>query len=94
MSNVFDFFATPELLDMKKSDPEFWQYSIKKHGVDPKDCVLFDDALYAVKAAKKEGIVTVGLEDFPWNENEWDHIKKEADMTLKTIADIDIDKLK
>lgn len=92
--DYFDFFATPELLDMKKSDPEFWQYSIKKHGVDPNECVLFDDALYAVKAAKKEGIVTVGLEDFPWNENEWDHIKKEADMTLKTIADIDIDKLK
>lgn len=92
--DYFDFFATPELLDMKKSDPEFWQYSIKKHGVEPNNCVLFDDALYAVKAAKKEGIVTVGLEDFPWNENEWDHIKKEADMTLKTIADIDIDKLK
>lgn len=79
---------------MKKSDPEFWQYSIKKHGVKPEDCILFDDALYAVKSAKKEGIVTVGLEDFPWNENEWDSIKKEADMTLKTIADIDVDKLK
>ena len=92
--DYFDFFATPDLLDMKKSDPDYWQYSIKKHGVEPNDCVLFDDALYAIKAAKKEGIMTVGLEDFPWNENEWDYIKKEADMTLEKIADIDIEKFR
>lgn len=92
--DYFDFFATPDLLDMKKSDPDYWQYSIKKHGVRPEECVLFDDALYAVRAAKKEGITTVGLEDFPWNQNEWDCIKEEADMTLKKIADIDIDKFR
>lgn len=88
--DYFDFFATPELLDMKKSDPAFWQYSIKKHGAKPSDCVLFDDALYAIKAAKKEGIMTVGLEDFPWNEKEWEYIKEKADLTLATIADMDI----
>lgn len=88
--DYFDFFATPELLDMKKSDPAFWQYSIKKHGAKPSDCVLFDDALYAIKAAKKEGIMTVGLEDFPWNEKEWEYIKEKADLTLPTIADMDI----
>lgn len=88
--DYFDFFATPDLLDMKKSDSDYWQYSIKKHGVRPEDCVLFDDALYAIEAAKKEGIMTVGLEDFPWNKNEWDYIKEEADMTLEKIADMDI----
>lgn len=92
--DYFDFFATPDLLDMKKSDSDYWQYSIKKHGVDPSDCVLFDDALYAIKAAKKEGIMTVGLEDFPWNEREWDYIKEEADMTLEKISDMDIDKFR
>lgn len=79
---------------MRKSDSKFWQYSIKKHGAAPSECVLFDDALYAIKAAKKEGIMTVGLEDFPWNEREWDFIEKEADMTLKSIADLDINILK
>ncbi len=88
--DYFDFFATPDLLDMKKSDSDYWQYSIKKYGVRPEDCVLFDDALYAIEAAKKEGIMTVGLEDFPWNKNEWDYIKEEADMTLEKIADMDI----
>lgn len=92
--DYFDFFATPDLLDMKKSDPDYWQYSIEKHGAKPYDCVLFDDALYAIKAAKKEGITTVGLKDFPWNENEWADIKKEADQVMDTIADIKIENLK
>lgn len=92
--DYFDFFATPNLLDMKKSDPDYWHYIIKKHGAQASDCILFDDALYAIKAAKKEGIVTIGLKDFPWNQNEWDHIKKEADMTLEKIADMDIEKLR
>lgn len=92
--DYFDFFATPDLLDMRKSDPEYWQYSIKKHGARPEDCVLFDDALYAVKAAGKEGIKTVGLKDFPWNENEWEQIVEASDKVLDTIADMDIEKLK
>ncbi|WP_311376374.1 HAD family hydrolase [Anaerococcus lactolyticus] len=92
--DYFDFFATPELLNMKKSDSDYWQYSIKKHGARPEDCVLFDDALYALEAAKKEGIMTVGLKDFPWNEKEWAHIEEEADITLEKISDMDIDKFR
>lgn len=92
--DYFDFFATPDLLDMKKSDPDYWHYIIKKHGAAPSDCILFDDALYAIKAAGKEGIKTIGLKDFPWNENEWEDIKKEADQVMDTIADIQIENLK
>ena len=92
--DYFDFFATPDLIGMKKSDSDYWKYSIEKHGVKASNIVLFDDALYSIKAAKKEGIFTVGLKDFPWNQKEWETIKKEADIYLDSIADIDIDKLK
>lgn len=92
--DYFDFFATPDLLDMKKSDPDYWHYIIKKYGAKASDCILFDDALYAIKAAGKEGIRTVGLKDFPWNENEWIDIKKEANQVMDTIAEIDIENLK
>lgn len=92
--DYFDFFATPDLLDMKKSDPDYWHYIIKKHGAQASDCILFDDALYAIKAAGKEGIKTVGLKDFPWNENEWEDIKKEADLVMDTIVEINIENLK
>ncbi|MDD7352352.1 MAG: hydrolase, partial [Peptoniphilaceae bacterium] len=46
--------------------------------------------LYALKAAKKEGIKTVGIKDFPYNKREWDDIQKEADIVLDKASDIDI----
>ena len=92
--DYFDFFATPDIVKSKKSEPEFWIYSYENHKAAPEDCILFDDALYAIKAAKKEGIKTIGLEDFPWNKNEWDQIVDDADMVIKSLADLDIKDLK
>lgn len=92
--DYFDFFATPDIVGGKKSEPKFWIYSYENHKANPEDCILFDDALYAIKAAKKEGIKTIGLEDFPWNKNEWEQIVDEADMVIKSLADLDLENLK
>ncbi|MDO5047469.1 MAG: HAD family phosphatase [Anaerococcus sp.] len=89
--DYFDFFATPDIVNHKKDSKEFWQYSIKKHGLDPKEITLFDDALYAIKAAKNEGIRTVGIKDFPYNQREWEEIKKIADLSLENIGDYRLD---
>ncbi len=88
--DYFDFFATPDIVKSQKSKSDFWSYCIAKHGCEPRDIVLFDDALYALKAAKKEGIKTVGIKDFPYNKREWDDIQKEADIVLDKASDIDI----
>lgn len=93
MTDIFDFFSTPEITGLKKSQGEYWKYSIDKHKKKPCDLILFDDALYAIKAAKKEGIRTVGVKDFPWNEKEWEFIKKEADFYVDNLASFDFDKL-
>ncbi len=90
----FDFILTPDKFPYKKSEDEFWQKALDNYKVDAKDAVLFDDALYAIKAAKKVGIKTVGIKDFPYNEKEWEKIKKEADMVIDNIKDIDMEKIK
>lgn len=91
--DLFDFVATPDTIGYNKSEKDFWEYSIKKHGKFPDNLILFDDALYAIKAAKREGIKTIGIKDFPWNEKEWDYIKKEADYFLDEISNFDIENL-
>lgn len=90
----FDFILTPDKFPYKKSEDEFWQKALDNYKVDAEDAVLFDDALYAIKAAKKLGIKTVGIKDFPYNEKEWEKIKKEADMVIDNIKDIDMEKIK
>ncbi|MCI5971451.1 MAG: HAD family phosphatase [Anaerococcus sp.] len=91
--DLFDFVATPDTTGYNKSKKEFREYSIRKHGKSPEDLILFDDALYAIKAAKNSGIKTVGIKDFPWNEKEWDYIKKEADYFVDEISSFDIENL-
>ena len=93
IGDYFSFYTTPDLTNQKKSQAEFWQYAIDKFNVPADQIILYDDALYAIKAANNEGINTCGLKDFPYNENEWEYIIENADTILDTIADIDIDKL-
>ena len=92
--DLFDFILTPDKFPYKKSDKEYWQKALDNYKIEAKDAVLFDDALYAVKSAKKLGIKTVGIKDFPYNKNEWEKIKKEADMVIDNIKDIDMEKIK
>lgn len=93
IGHYFSFYTTPDLTNFKKSDKDYWQYAIDQFGVDPSEIILYDDALYAIKAAGKEGINTCGIKDFPYNENEWEHIKELANFTLDGIGFIDKDNL-
>ena len=81
------------MLNSKKSDEKFWQSSIDNFKIDPEEIILFDDALYAIKAAKKSGIKTCGVKDFPYNKNEWEDIKKFSDIYLEGIWDFDLNDL-
>lgn len=89
MRKYFSFYATPDTTGFRKSDPEYWQYAIDALEVAPSEIILFDDALYAIKAANNVGIITCGVKDFPYNENEWDDIVDNANFILESIADIE-----
>lgn len=93
IDHYFTYYNTPDLLNSKKSDEKFWQNAIDSFKIDPEEIMLFDDALYAIKAAKKSGIKTCGVRDFPYNKNEWEDIKKFSDIYLEGIWDFDINTL-
>lgn len=93
IDHYFTYYNTPDLLNSKKSDAKFWQSAIDNFKIDPEEIMLFDDALYAIKAAKKSGIKTCGVRDFPYNKNEWEDIKKFSDIYLEGIWDFDINTL-
>ncbi|MDD7305464.1 MAG: HAD family phosphatase [Peptoniphilaceae bacterium] len=92
--DFFEFIITPDSSPYNKGQEEFWELACHKLDEKRENVMLFDDALYAIKAAKLAGLKTCGLKDFPYNEKEWDYIKKEADMVLDNIKDIDPSKLK
>lgn len=86
--DLFDFLHTPDGVGYRKDEKKYWQLVLDRYEIKASDALLFDDALYAIKTAKKLGIKTAGIKDFPYNEGEWEDIKKKADLVLESIADI------
>lgn len=91
--DCFEFIITPDSSPYNKGQKEFWELACHKLDEKCQNVIIYDDALYAIKAAKSAGLKTCGLKDFPYNQNEWDYIVEEADMVLDNIKDINIDEL-
>ena len=51
-------------------------------GFKPEETTVYEDALYAIKAAKAAGCHVVAVYD-RMNRNDWDEIKSTADVIIK-----------
>lgn len=92
--SCFDFILAPSEVGLNKDNPKYWELALDLLDAKASETILFDDALYAVRAAKNSGILACGIKDFPYNEKEWSLIEKEADFILDNISDIDIEKIR
>lgn len=61
MNDLFDDFVGAEDVKQGKPDPEVFLKAAQKVGVLPKNCVVFEDALYGVIAAKRGGMKCVAV---------------------------------
>lgn len=65
----FDEITTSCEVTRGKGYPDIYLLSAKKLGVSPKNCLVFEDILPAVKGAKAAGMTVIGVED-PYSEFE------------------------
>ncbi len=66
-----------------KPDPEVFLIAARDLGVPPEDCVVFEDAVAGIEAAKRAGMVSVGIGDAD--------TLSEADYTFKDFTEIDVE---
>ena len=59
----FEFVTDCYEFGMNKSQPEYFEEVARRLGTRPERCVVFEDALYAMKAAKAAGCRVVAIED-------------------------------
>ena len=59
---LFDEIVTADDCGLSKSSPEIFIHAAKRVGVEPQECVAFDDVLPALGSAKKAGMTTVAVE--------------------------------
>lgn len=59
---AFDVTTTGEEVALQKPDPEIYLLTCQKLGLDPKECVVIEDAIAGVRAGVEAGCAVIGLE--------------------------------
>ncbi|WP_300382204.1 HAD family phosphatase [Clostridium sp.] len=71
----FDAISTSEEVNKSKENPDIYLLSAKKLGVDPKDCLVFEDIPQAVKGAKIAGMKVYAVYDKSSESNKEELVK-------------------
>jgi HAD superfamily hydrolase (TIGR01509 family) len=79
--DLFHVHCSSDEVDFGKSRPDIFLHTAKKLDVPPRDCVVFEDILAAVKSAKSIGMTVYGVYDKS-SEADWEQIKKIADGVI------------
>lgn len=61
LDGAFDTIVTSDLVERGKPDPACYQLAARKLGLEPAQCIAFEDAFSGVKAASGAGMFTVGV---------------------------------
>lgn len=61
--DYFEFVTDDSENGISKSKPEYYGIVAKRLGVQPDRCVMFEDSLYAMNAAKAAGLTPFGIEE-------------------------------
>jgi beta-phosphoglucomutase len=85
IKDLFDAVVDGTMITHSKPDPEIFLLAAKKIGVDPSQCIVFEDAEAGVESALAAGMKCVGV-------GSADQLGK-ANAIVKTTADFAIDQL-
>ena len=71
-----------------KPNPEVYLKVAKEIGISPEKCVVFEDALSGIQAAKSAGMKTIGVAT-----THLEHELSHTDMVIKNFLDLSIEKI-
>ncbi len=81
IDHCFKEFYTAETLGMSKRKPDIFLKTCELMGCEPKDAIVYEDALYAAKSVKGAGCYLIAVYD-NMNRNDWEEIKRLADEVI------------
>jgi len=83
----FEVVVTADEVSRPKPNPQIFVISQRKLGVDPEGCLVVEDSVYGVKAAKAAGMRCVAVPSGPFTKEE---LRKESpDLLVDSIAEKD-----
>jgi len=71
-----------------KPDPQIFLMAMQQLNLNATECIVFEDAVLGVEAAKRGGIFAIGID----RHNDPERLKK-ADLIIKDLSEVDFNKL-
>ncbi|MES2418013.1 MAG: beta-phosphoglucomutase [Bacteroidota bacterium] len=85
LTNMFDVLVDGNKVTKSKPDPEVFLVGAEELKVRPAECVVFEDAIAGVQAAKAGGMKAVGIGK--------SEVLKEADLVVPGLFEMTLEKL-
>ena len=85
--DLFDAFISNGEMKLEKSSPEVYFTAAKGMGVEPCDCVVFEDIVTGIKGAKAAGMYAVAVADERCSCDR-DELEKLADKYIFDFAEM------
>jgi len=82
LHDYFEVILTISDVGAGKNKPDIYHEAARQLGLDVQDCVVFEDALFALETARTAGYVTVGVEDHGHVDEET--LEKHCDLMIKS----------
>lgn len=83
-----DYIYSTEIIGGHKHDPAFYDELCALIGEKKEDCVMFEDALYAMQGARAAGLGVVGITD-PTNEATREGIREICDVVIDSYDELE-----
>jgi HAD superfamily hydrolase (TIGR01509 family) len=83
--NCFEVVMTGDRVVHSKPDPEIFLKTAEALGVKPEHCVVFEDSIFGVKAAKAAGMSCIAVTTGVYSGEELE--KEKADLVVKSLSD-------
>jgi len=88
MISNLDFIYSTDMLTGSKADPAFYDGLCALIGEKKEDCVMFEDALYAMKGARGAGLGVVGVTD-ETNLRDREAIREICDVVIDSFDELE-----
>lgn len=83
----FDVITRTDEVSRGKQFPDVYLLTAKRLGVSPKECIVFEDILPAIKGAQSAGMKTIGIYD-QYSNYEKDKISNIADKYIYNYSEL------
>ena len=88
IDNLFEVIITGHDIKKGKPDPQVFLLAAQKIGLEPKRCIVFEDAVLGVEAAKRGNFSCVGVDRY----HNPSRLAK-ADLVVNDLSEVNLEKL-